>query len=326
MWDLLNDFKKRNDRRWSELGRSLDDSWFLQDEKGYQRWRDVISMSLDGNYDYRDYFHGSGFHYTESEVPVGVVPIRKRYVCVPYRGTTTQQYLIALSVPVFAPGDDTRVIGVLARSLSLSSLLLDYEKSLRSQRADGVGRKFAIVDSRLPTNGKREWKLLAHDWMTKSNLDKLEAAGFEQLRLLGVADEEVLSDLEQLVQLSESGEGRHNVDRTLNYIDPVRQMDSKTYGGEWLAGFSPVGDTGWVAIVQERKAAAMRPVEELESRLYSWAMGAVLLGLGLVAGSWWMIVMLLNERAPRWLKFWRRQTSSTGTMTLSLTGKGGDSA
>ena len=326
LWDLLNGFKKRTDRRWSGLGRSLDDSWFLQDAKGYQRWRDVISMSLDGNYEYRDYFHGSGFHYTESEVPVGVVPIRKRNVCVPYRGTTTQQYLIALSVPVFAPGDDTRVIGVLARSLSLSSLLLDYEKSLRSQRTDGVGRKFAIVDSRLPANGKREWKLLAHDWMTKSNLDTLGRAGFEQLRLLDVADEEVLSDLEQLVQLSDSGDGRHNLDRTRYYIDPVSQMDSKTYGGEWLAAFSPVGDTGWVAIVQERKASALRPVEELESRLYSWAVGAVLLGLGLVGGSWWMIVMLLNERGPRWLKFWRGQSPSTGTTTLSLTSKGGDSA
>ena len=326
LWDLLNGFKKRNDRRWSGLGRSLDDSWFLQDEKGYQRWRDVISMSLDGNYDYRDYFHGGGFHYTESEVPVGVVPIRKRYVCVPYRGTTTRQYLIALSVPVFAPGDDTRVIGVLARSLSLSSLLLDYEKSLRSQRADGVPRKFAIVDSRLPTNGPREWKLLAHDWMTKANLDKLEQAGFEQLRLLGVADEEVLRDLEKLVQSTDSVEGRHDIDRTRHYIDPVSQIDPATYGGEWLAAFSPVGDTGWVAIVQERKDRALLPVEELEARLYSWAMGAVLLGLGLVAGSWWMIVMLLNERGPRWLKFWRRQPSSTGTTTLSLTSKGGDSA
>jgi eukaryotic-like serine/threonine-protein kinase len=326
LWDLLNGFKKQNDRRWSGLGRSLDDSWFLQDVEGFQRWRDVISMSLDGNYSFRDYFHGGGFHYTESEVPIGVVPIRKRYVCVPYFGTTTQQYLIALSVPVFAPGDDTRVVGVLARSLSLSSLLLDYEKSLRSQRADGVGRKFAIVDSRLPANGKREWKLLAHDWMTKAHLDHLGQSGFEQLRLLDVADEDVLSALEQLVQMTESGEGRHDVDRTRYYIDPISQLDPTTYGGEWLAAFSPVGDTGWVAIVQERKEAALRPVEELESRLYSWAMGAVLLGLGLVAGSWWMIVLLLNERGPRWLKFWRRPPSFNGATTLSLTSKGGDSA
>ena len=329
LWDLLNDFKKRNDRRWSGLGRSLDDSWFLQDEKGYQRWRDVISMTLDGNFDYRDYFHGGGFHYMDGEVPVGVVPIRKRYICVPYRGTTTQQYLIALSVPVFAPGDDARVVGVLARSLSLSSLLLDYEKSLRSQRADGIGRKFAIVDSRLPSNGPREWKLLAHDWMTKSNLANLHAqtpAGIEQLRLLGIADGEVLSDLDKLIQLTESGEGRHDVDRTQHYIDPVSQMDRGTYGGEWLAAFSPVGDTGWVAIVQERKKPALQPVEDLKAQLYSWALGAVLLGLSLVAGCWWMIVLLLNERGPRWLQFWRRQPSTTGTTTLSLTGKGGDSA
>ncbi len=326
LWDLLEDFKKRNDRRWTGLGRSLDDSWFLQDVEGVQRWRDVISMTLDGNFSFRDYFHGGGFHYTEGEVPVGVLPIRKRYVCVPYRGTTTKQYLIALSVPVFAPDDDSRVIGVLARSLSLSSLLLDYEKSLRSQRADGVGRKFAIVDSRPPSNGKREWRLLAHDWMTKSNLDHLKPEGFEQLRLLDVADEEVLSDLEQLVQLTDSGEGRHEFDRTRKYVDPISRMAPETYGGKWLAAFSPVGDTGWVAIVQERREVALQPVEELQARLLSWGMGAVLLGLGLVAGSWWMIVLLLNERGPRWLKFWHRPSTSAGTATLSLTSKGGDSA
>ena len=165
--------------------------------------------------------------------------------------------------------------------------------------------------------------------MTKANLaelDKRGVEGFEQLRLLGVADEDLLRDLEKLVAMTDSVEGRHEYDRTRDYIDPVRKMDPATYGGEWLAAFSPVGETGWVAIVQERKLRALQPVEELKAQLYSWALGAVLLGLGLVAGSWWMIVMLLNERGPRWLKFWRRQSSSTGTTTLSLTSKGGDSA
>lgn len=325
LWDELTRFKQRSDRRWLAVGRSLDESWFLQDASGNQRWRSTLSMTLDMNFAHQDYFHGGGFHYPEGEVPVDVVPIRKRHVCVPYRGTSDRQYKIALSVPVFAPDDEMRVIGVLARSLSLSTLLLDYEKSLRSQHSDGVGREFAIVDSR-PVDGKRLWKLLAHDWMTRDNLNKLDAAGFEKLRLVATANDEVLSDLEHLVQSSQAGEARHDYDRTRRYIDPISQMDPRTYGGEWLAAFSPVGDTGWVAIVQERKEAALRPVEELQARLSTSATGAVLVVFGLVAGSWWLIVALLNERGPRWLRFWRGKPSTTGTTTMSLTAKGSDSA
>ena len=332
LWDLLNDFKKRNDKRWKGLGRSLDDSWFLLDANGVQRWRNVISMSLDGGYAYRDYFHGGGFHYPENEVPVGVAPITKPYVSIPYRGTTQQHDLIALSVPIFAPDDESRVIGVLARSLSLSSLLQDYERSLRSQGSDGVGREFAILDGRSIDGRQRPWTLLAHEWMTKSNLDSLDSTGFEQLSLVGVAKEDVLLDLEHLLQESGPGDSaderaaRIEPDRTRHYIDPIGKLDPATYGGEWLAAFSRVRGTDWVAVVQERKKPALQPVEDLQARLFSSALGAVLVMLGLVAGSWWLIVALLNERGPRWLRFWRRQTSSGNTTTLSLTAKGTDSA
>lgn len=327
LWDLLNDFKKQNDKRWKGLGRSLDDSWFLLDAAGVQRWRNVISMSLDGAYAYRDYFHGGGFHYHENEVPVGVAPITKPYVSIPYHGTTQQHDLIALSVPIFAPDDDSRVIGVLARSLSLSSLLQDYERSLRSQGSDGVGRVFAILDGRSVDGRQRPWTLLAHEWMTKSNLDSLGSTRFEKLSLVGVADKDVLLDLEHLLQApdqGDAGEGRIEPDRTRHYLDPIGLLDRATYGGEWLAAFSRVRGTDWVAVVQERKAAALRPVEELQTRLFSSAMGAVLVMLGLVAGSWWLIVALLNERGPRWLRFWRRPSPSGVTTTLSLTAKGND--
>lgn len=323
---LLNKLKAKSDqhRRW--VGRSDDASWFLLDASGYQRWRDPMSPTVDRNWSHRDYFHGGGFDFPKDDVPVDVHAIRERNVSIAYRGTSTGRYVVALSVPVFAPNDEMRVIGVLARTLSLSSLLQDYEKSLRSQRSDGVGRKFAIVDSRA-LDGNRKWNLLAHDWMSDEHLAEIKADDIAKLQLIGVAPPVVIEDLEHFVQSSRSGEPTYEYDRTRHYIDPVGQMDSATYGGVWLAAFSTVGDTGWVAVVQERKDGALRAVEELQSRMLSSAIGAVVLVLVLVAGSWWLIVIVLSDRGFRWLRFWgRRHGPSVTPQLTSLTSRGGDSA
>jgi hypothetical protein len=100
----------------------------------------------------------------------------------------------------------------------------------------------------------------------------------------------------------------------------------RNYGGGWLAAFSSVGSTGWVAVVQERKEGALRAVEELQSRMVSSAIGAVLVVLGLVAASWWFIVIVLSDRGPRWLRFGRRRSVTRALPLTSLTTKGGDSA
>lgn len=323
---LLDKLKAKSDqhRRW--VGRSDDASWFLLDASGYQRWRDPMSPTVDRNWSHRDYFHGGGFDFPKDDVPVDVHAIRERNVSIAYRGTSTGRYVVALSVPVFAPNDDTRVIGVLARTLSLSSLLQDYEKSLLSQRSDGVGRKFAIVDSR-SLDGRRKWNLLAHDWMSDEHLAAIKGDEIAKLQLIGVAPEAVIDDLERFVQSSRSGDPTYEYDRTRHYIDPVGQMDHATYGGVWLAAFSTVGNTGWVAVVQERKDGALRAVEELQSRMLSSAIGAVVLVLALVAGSWWLIVIVLSDRGFRWLRFGRRRHGASVTPQLtSLTSRGGDSA
>lgn len=322
---LLDRLKAKSDRHRTWIGRSDDASWFLLDAQGIQRWRAPMSATVDRDWSFRDYFHGGGFDYPHDDVPVDVHPIRERNVSIAYRGTSTGRYVVALSVPVYAPDDDMRVIGVLARTLSLSSLLQDYEKSLRSQQSDGVGRKFTIVDSRA-LDGHRKWMLLAHDWMTDEHLAGLKEADFDKLQLAGVARAEVIDNLEEFVQRSRSDEDTYEIDRTRQYVDPVGQFDSEDYGGVWLAAFSTVGDTGWIAIVQERRDAALRAVEELQSRMVSSAIGAVLVVLGLVAGSWWLIVSVLSDRGPQWLWFGRRRNSSLTPPLTSLNTKGGDSA
>lgn len=325
LFNLLDRMKSKSDKRRRPLGRSDDASWFLLDATGRQRWRFPLTMTLDRDWSFRDYYHGGGFDYPADDVPVDVRPIQKRNVSIAYRGTSTGRYVVALSVPIFAANDETRVIGILARTLSLSSLLQDYEKILRSQSPDRVGRKFAIMDSRAK-DGQRKWNLLAHDWMTDEHLANLKGPDFDKLQLVGSSDPDVIEDLETFIQNSKSGDTTYDYDRTRHYVDPVGLMNPTEYGGLWLAAFSSVGETGWVAVVQERKDAALVAVEDLQSRLVSSAIGAVLVVLGLVAGSWWLIVIVLSDRGPRWLRFGRRRSPTMTQPLTSLTSKGGDSA
>ena len=40
-------------------------------------------------------------------------------------------------------------------------------------------------------------------------------------------------------------------ERRSDYVDPFAVRDS-AFGGRWLAGFAPVGNTGFVVIIQQR--------------------------------------------------------------------------
>ena len=327
--ERLDRLKRLNDLRIKDLSRVEDASWFLLDSAGFQRWRSPASPKLDENMAGRDFYHGRGLNFSEDAIPIDNHAILNCRISIPFFSTTSELYVVALSVPIFDPEKGEDVIGVLCRTLTLGSLINDYQRNWQSKEADGVDRKLAIVDGS-DRDGTRDWQLLAHSWMDDSKLGKIPEADFKKLRLDGIVDKDVIHDLEQLMRQSRKGSevtaADGEFDRTRRYIDPVRQFDPETYDGEWLAAFCRVGETKWLAIVQERKDAALRPVAELQARMLISARGGVLLVFGLVAGSWWLIVALLNERAPRWFKFWRGQSNSQGTAMMSLTGKGTDSA
>ena len=324
----LDRLKRENDERLKELNRVVDASWFLLDSAGIQRWRSPASSHPDENLAWRDFFHGGGNDYPPHEIPVDNHAIRSCRISIPFKSTNSELYVVALSVPIFDPQEGEDVIGVLCRTLTLGSLIKDYQRNWQSNDANGVNRKLAIVDGG-EQDGEHYWQLLAHSWMDDSKLGKITEADFRKLRLEGINNKEVVANLEQLMRQSRKGDESASIDeecdRTRRYIDPVHQFEPDTYGGEWLAAFSPVGSTKWVAVVQERKDAALRPVQELQSRMLISAKGGLLLVFCLVAGSWWMIVTLLNERAPRWLKFWQSRHASSGSTTISLTAKGTDS-
>jgi eukaryotic-like serine/threonine-protein kinase len=322
--NILDHLKQENDKRLVKLSRVLDASWFLLDAAGIERWRSPRNPIPDLNFASRDFFHGGGFDYVENDIPPDTRAVSHWNLSKPFKSETSKLYVVALSVPVFDPKDATKVIGVLCRTLTLGTLIKDYQRNWQSKEADGVNRKLAIVDGG-EFDGKYTWQLLAHSWMDDSKLGQIRESDFKKLRLEGIVDEDVTRDLEQLMRPSKKGDesltSEHEIDRTQHYKDPVSQFEPKTYGGEWLAAFSRVGDTKWLAVVQERKDAALRPVEELQSRMKHSAVVGLFVIFGLVGGAWWLIVTLLNERTNHWLNLWRSRTTTNGTTALTLTGK-----
>lgn len=319
----LNQLKRESDELLKELDRVPDASWFLLDSEGIQRWRSPSTSTLDQNFATRDFFHGAGFDRNEDEGPHDNRPTRSWIISIPYKSSTSEQYVVALSVPIFDPKEGEAVIGILCRTLTLGTLIKNYQLDLKTDEADGVKRILAIVDGR-ELDGKYNWQLLAHSWLNDTKLLNFPESDFRRLRLDGIANSEVTEKLEQLMRGNESGVyvGLHDgeLDRTQHYIDPVSQFDPKTYDGDWLAAFSVVRNTKWIAVVQERRSPALMPVEELQLRMNSYALGGVLVIFGLVAGAWWMIVALIDERTPRWLSIFRSRPASSGT-TVTLTGK-----
>jgi hypothetical protein len=287
--ELLSELKQEVDDRHRVERRKMDDSWFLQNARGIQIWREPTSeVSLDENFAHRDYFHGRNEEFLPQQLPEGLSPIDKPHLSMVYTSSTTGRYKVALSVPIFDYDDPKKVIGVLARSIYLGELLVEYEELLRDNYADGVSRVIALVDN-------REWKLLAHPWMNDEHLSQLTLEQFLSLTL----DAEAFADLEKLQELKPGSEEAIRFDRTRSYADPVSKLAPEEYGGNWLAAFSPVEQTTWIAIVQERQADIDGPVDDMRSRLGVFAMTGVFLVVGIVAITWLILIAALTDRTGK---------------------------
>ena len=78
------------------------------------------------------------------------------YISKPFKSEASKLYVVALSVPIYDPSEGEVVIGVLGRTLTLGTLIKDYQREWQSIEVDGVNHKLAIVDG-----SKRGQN---HDW------------------------------------------------------------------------------------------------------------------------------------------------------------------
>ncbi|MFN0052728.1 MAG: serine/threonine protein kinase [Planctomycetales bacterium] len=267
-----------------ESNSDLDESWLLSDAEGFQRWREPASdVTYDEHFGWRDYFHGQGADHPEWKGRPDIPPIQAPHISAPFRSLASGQFKISLSVPV--RDVQQRVIGVLSRSVQLGKLLGSYKQLVGENWRDREGeRVLALLDLR--AGGGR---VLDHPWMVAENLQSLSDERFFAQLTLRPEQQARLLALQQLVRGQQPIEGQ-NVDT--QYYDPIAEADEAArakFGMPWLAAFWPVGETGWMAVVQERRADALDPVREIQEGLAKYALTGLALSLTLVATSWYFV-------------------------------------
>src|SRR5262245_1708933 len=271
----------------------VDDSWFLTDAQGFQRWRHPPeSRTLDMNFCWRDYFHGQGVDRPEWKGRTEIRPIDKAHVSAPFRSTATGQLKVAISVPVF-DGESHEVVAVLSRTILLGKLLNSYKGLIHEEeQVDKVRRVIALVDV-------RTGKILDHPWMTRQNHEKLRDDAVVERLTLQDSERQQLAHLQDLVRRGQPLHGEH---LDAKYLDPIRRVDdeaARDYGNPWLAAFWPVKSSDWVAVVEEPREGALRPVREIQNGLVKYAVAGLVMCLALTVTSWYFVRRVMRARPVR---------------------------
>ncbi len=304
LFDYLKQEKQIVDDKRADLNREQDTSWFLTDDKGTQLWRDPPGPTIGQNFSYRDYFHGHGKEYKKGEAPQSIKPIREPYICQVFKSEATNQWMVAVAVPIWNL-EHTQVIGVLARTTHLDQLLKQYEQSIRGDSGKIEDRKIALINN-------RDGKMLAHSQMTAENMRAMSQAEVDQL----ILDDNQFKQL-QLFKLAQKKEPNSQSTAIMdNYHDPVEAILSNDnhQDNKWLAAFSPVGSTGWTAIVQERRSMALRPVAEMRSWLIQYGLIVLVTSCFLVLTVWYFVMRVLTERrAWDWARHHSEKQSDQGS-------------
>ncbi|QDT89361.1 serine/threonine protein kinase [Gimesia algae] len=299
------------DEKRAALDREQDTSWFLTDDKGTQIWRDPSGPTIGQDFSYRDYFHGHGTEYDKDEIPEGIEPIKEPYICQVFKSDATHQWMVAIAVPVWDLKHE-KVLGVLSRTTHLAQLLSGFDESLSGDSENPGDRKIALIDS-------RDGKMLAHPLMTSDTLRSLSREEVDQLVLADNNFEQLLQfELQQ--KKSEPGPVTAMVD---HYQDPVEEVLSKNgKDNVWLAAFSPIGTTGWTAVVQERRSMALKPVAEMRNWLIQYGFIVLVTSCLLIFTVWYFVMRVLTERRVwDWSRHHSEKRADQGSSTASWPGQ-----
>jgi hypothetical protein len=305
---LLTVRKERSDRQFDETDQSS--LWFVDDAAGYQV-ETIPTMDTRRNLyrGYRDYFHGLGKELDDRSGPA------KTIIRSPYRSMVFHRSLesgeglwsVAFSVPVWNDGNEREYHN--DKPIGIVGMIIDLKGHTR---VAGERERFAVlIDTRPDSKGLRGL-ILRHP--TLENL----SPGNEGRQFY--ADE--------VVQWADSG-GVFSPEQAYN--DPVDGV----YAGAWLASVERVMvrqkedqlvDTGWVILVQERRAEVLSPVWDLEWRIGIAAAGATAFTLIMIVLVSVGVMSLLEEapksRITRFLRRWAGLTSA-GSAVSATTGVSG---
>jgi hypothetical protein len=152
------------------------DSWFINSRSGIQVARTPPGESVGRSYAHRDYFHGQGSELPETKVEL-VEPLRRENISAPYVSTSTGNFKVAFSIPIWSGRvgtPDRQVLGVLAMAVDLgefaalqtglnggqSALLIDLRED---QLAEAPQRGLVLHHPRLPQSAQTKAPLRLRD-------------------------------------------------------------------------------------------------------------------------------------------------------------------
>ncbi len=222
---------------------------------------------IGGDFSWRNHFRGAralGAKGADGSV----------YISRVYRGRSDNFYKFAMSAPILDAKKN--FLGVIA-----TSVITDASMGLVFLHEDK--RKVALIaptDTDNPeialASGTDNYVVLYHPGYRKG-VDPVE---FPYIKKIGLKPAPV--DDPQF-QLSDS---KLQISPDDNYLDPVSSV-AKEYAGRWIAGFAPVGNTGFVVVVQQRFADAVSLESSTLWNLALWSALASLVAVAILAMALW---------------------------------------
>jgi hypothetical protein len=247
--------------------------WFALDMNGVIRAQYGRSggVNVGKDYSWRDYFIGA--------MKVAARGRRSIHVSKAFTSENDGFCKFAISAPVY--GSDNQPIGVLvagvASTANLGTLDLD-----RLDNTDSIAVLVAPSDrDRADHKLKTPFLILRHPAFTYGNDIGMDS---EEVRRVSEADVVREEHADRLLWPDAS---RRTISSD-SHVDPAAATHPE-YKGRWLAGFAPVGKTGFVVIVQTPDTK-LTPEMNLFWQLGKWA------GLSVVPGTLILLLMIWHER------------------------------
>ncbi|HRI66737.1 MAG TPA: protein kinase [Polyangium sp.] len=257
--------------------------WFVQDKEGIvrARWgryeRDNERLDVLGkSYPWRDYFKGA--------MKLGEARSRSAYIAraILSEPNGTQRY--ALSAPIYDENDEP--IGVLITTTTTGAAFgtLDLKDPSDTRH---IAMVVAPRDNNRDTRDKplpEDHVILVHDSLASGVTAPLKSNAAVHAAVKLAQKSNPNRGLSQLLLADPNA-----VAFDESFCDPVMDgscvdESGKTRPGRWLAGFAPIGHTGFVAIVETPREAAAAPNQTLGRRLLLWGVLPFMFGTTLVAG------------------------------------------
>jgi hypothetical protein len=228
-------------------------TWAILDKDGiaqavYGKWE---WSSLRGrDYPWRDYFKGA-----KRAAGKG---LRSIYVSRAFKSEPDGHFDFAISAPIY--GDDKRPVGVIVTTVASDANL----GSLKLDDTQGIAVLVTPRDrERRDPKPESSYLIFRHPAIRYG-----EGIGIDNEHVRWVSEAYVASEESVARPLWPSGPDR--VIWSDHYEDPVAETHPE-YKGRWLAGFAPVGHTGFVVIVQTPETEAVTSERYLFRQLALWA-------------------------------------------------------